>query len=209
MAQQDEIEQLLRRVAPLCLEVSYEAQRETDGLRNSDWGRRNLSRSASANQVAGTARRRIACDNLVDRCGQLGGVLEVSVTDSAQNQGQYYLRSTDPACVLTVRRKAHKEDDQPLPLQLQIAGMRELVELEDEVVVYLEIPPNGGEPCFEVTTRGRENITHRLCDLIAGEEEDDSGATTPIPGPRPTPPAPGIRSTLQRDESTADDSDGS
>jgi hypothetical protein len=211
LAEQDDIELHLRRIAPLCLEIARDAQEEADALRGSDWGRRNLSRTASANQVSGTARRRMVCDTLVERRGEFDGLLEVTSTESAQNQGQYYMRSTEPAFVLTVRRKPHEEDEQPVALQMQLAGMRELVELEDEVIVYFEIPPHGKEPCFEIVTRGQERIAHRLCDLI--DDHGDSGPADPMSGPapigpRPKPPAPSIRSTLVPAESTEDEHGG-
>jgi len=211
MSRQDDIEELLRQVAPLFLNVSRSAQVAADSLRGTDWARVNLTRTASANQVAGTARRRIACDRLVDRRDELGGALEFTTTDPEHNQGRYYLRSMETAILLTVRRKPHERDEQPLSLQLQLEGMRELVAFEDEAVVYLEIPPLGQEPQFEITTRGQETIVHRLIDLISGDGEYGSGNTelTPV-GPRPIPPRPSVTSTLMpgRDdslESTEDD----
>lgn len=204
MSRQDDIEVLLGRVAPFFLEVSRDAQIAADGLRGTDWARVNLTRTASVNQVAGTARRRIACDRLVDRRDELDGALEFSTTDAEHNQGRYYLRSTETAILLTVRRKPHERDEQPRSLQLQLEGMRELVAFDDDAVVYLEIPPLGQEPLFEITTRGEETIVHRLIDLIGGDDEHGTGSAELAPvGPRPVPPRPSVTSALVpgRDES--------
>jgi hypothetical protein len=210
MTQQDDIEQHLRRLAPLCLEIARDAQREADALRGSDWGRRNLGRTASANQVSGTARRRMVCDTMVERCSEFAGLLEVTSTHPQHNQGQYYMRSTHPAFVMTVRGKPHQEDEQPVALQMQFAGMRELIVLRDEVIVYFEIPANHEEPCFEIITGGHESIVHRLCDLV--DDRGDTGTDwmsgpTPI-GPRTGPPAPSIRSTLVAAEPADDELPG-
>ena len=197
MARQDDIEKLLRRVAPLFLCIAREAQRAAEELRDTDWGRRHLMRTASANQVGGTARRRIACDLIVARQDQLTGLLEITTSDSDHNQGRYYLRSTDVAVLVTVRRKPHDEDDQPAAFQLQFESMRELVAFAEEIVVYFGIPPLGHEPRFEVATRGEEVIVHRLVDLIdRGDDADPNASGEPLPGPRPAPPAPAVRSTI-------------
>jgi hypothetical protein len=196
MARQDDIEDLLRQVARPFLSIAREAQSAAHELRDTDWARRHLTRTASANQVSGTARRRIACDLLVARQDQLNGLLEVTTRDSEHNQGRYYLRSTAVAVLLTVRRKPHDEDDQPAALQLQFENMRGLVAFEDEIVVYLAIPPLSEEPRFEIATRGQEVIVHRLVDLIDRDDEADGGATTPFPGPRSLPPTPDVRSTM-------------
>jgi hypothetical protein len=197
MARQDDIEDLLRRVSRPFLKVAREAQTAAAELGNTDWGRRHLVRRASANQVSGTARRRIACDLLVARQDEFDGLLEVTTSDSEHNQGRYYLRSTDVAALLTVRRKPHEEDDQPAALQLQFDHMRELVTFADEIVVYLAIPPLGEESRFEIATRGQELIVHRLVDLIDRDDDEDSnGITRPFPGARLAPPVPAVRSTI-------------
>jgi hypothetical protein len=197
MARQDQIEDLLRQVSRPFLSIAREAQTAASELRDTDWGRHHLVRTASANQVSGTARRRIACDLLVDRQDEFNGLLEVTTSDSEHNQGRYYLRSTDVAAVLTVRRKPHDEDDHPAALQLQFDNMRDLVAFADEIVVYFAIPPLGEESRFEIATRGHEVIVHRLVDLIdLGDDADSNGTRHPLPGPRPAPPAPAVRSTI-------------
>jgi hypothetical protein len=197
MARQDDIEDLLRQVSSPFLSVAREAQSAAAELPDTNWGRHHLLRTASANQVSGTARRRIACDLLVARQGEFNGLLEITTSDSEHNQGRYYLRSTDVAALLTVRRKPHDEDDQPAALQLQFDDMRELVAFADEIVVYFAVPPLGQESRFEIATRGQEVIVHRLIDLIDRDGNRDSDAVThPVAGPRPTPPVPAVRSTL-------------
>jgi hypothetical protein len=206
MTRQDDVEDLLREVARPFLSVAREAQTAAHDLRHTDWARRHLARTASVNQVSGTARRRIACDLVVARQEQLNGLLEVATRDSDHNQGRYYLRSTAVAVLLTVRRKPHDEDDQPAALQLQFENMRELVAFEDEVVVYFAIPPLGEEPRFEIATRGQEVIVHRLVDMIVDDEDNaDRGAATPSLAPRPVPPTPGVRSTIIPEVEETDD----
>jgi hypothetical protein len=200
MSRVDEIEDVLRQAAPLCLDVSRQAQNASAALRDTEWARVNLARTASANQVAGTARRRIACDQLVVRSGDFNGALEFTTSDSQHNQGQYYLRSQKVAIILTVRRKPHEEDEQPVSLQLQLADMRHLVAFEREVVVYLEIPPLGKEPRFEIATRGQELISHRLIDLIDDNGPDAMPTTIPTIGPRLTPPSPVVKPAAMPDE---------
>jgi hypothetical protein len=211
MARQDDVEQLLRQVAQPLLPIAREAQTAAAEFRDTDWARRNLERTASVNHVSGTARRRIACDLIVARRDVFANLFEVITSDSEHNQGRYYLRSTSVAVLLTVRRKPHDEDKQPATLQMQFDNMRELVEFEDEIIVYFAIPPFGEEPRFEIATRGEEVIVHRLVDLIARDDYDDDGDLgLPVTlGPRPVPPTPGVRSTIVSDDETAEDDDQS
>lgn len=204
MARQDEIEDLLRQIAPLLLDIGRNAQTAAADLGDTTWARTNLSRTASVNQVAGTARWRMVGDGIVGREAELPAGLAISTTDEEQNQGRYYLVAPDLAIVLTIRRKPHRDDEQPSALQLQIQGVIESAPIayEDEIVVYLAVPPLGQEPTFEVATRGKHTASYRLIDLI----DDDLGrpgenfgpVVEPLP---PTPPAgPIVRSSLDTDE---------
>lgn len=191
MARQDDIEDLLRQVAPLFLDIAQGAQLAAADLPDTTWGLTNLTRTASLNQVAGVARWRMAADRIVDRRGELPDGLMLATTDDEQNQGRYYLVSVDAAIVLTVKRKPHKDDEQPEALQMQIQGVKALAPIayKDEVVVYLAVPPLGKEPTFEVTTRGKEPLSYRLIDLIEDwyfDSPDDFGPT--IHRLPPTPP---------------------
>src|SRR5919202_1260865 len=113
MTQQEQIEDLLRRAAPLLLDIAEHAQFASAELGDTDWGRRYLARTASVNQVAGTARWRIVGDNIVRRQHELPADLQLSTCDEEQNQGRYYLRAPQVAIVLTIRRKPHPDNEKP------------------------------------------------------------------------------------------------
>jgi hypothetical protein len=209
MARQDDIEDLLRQVAPLFLDIAQGAQVAAADLPDTEWGMTNLTRTASLNQVAGVARWRMVADRIVDRRAELPAGLTLATSDDEQNQGRYYLVSVDAAIVLTVKRKPHKDDEQPEALQLQIQGVQALapVAYNDEVVVYLAVPPFGQEPTFEVTTRGKEPLSYRLIDLIDDryfDDQDDFGPTVfPFP-PKPTL-GPNVSSSLDKDKEANDE----
>jgi hypothetical protein len=199
MARQDDIEALLREIAPLFLDIAQGAQVAAADFADTDWARSNLTRTASVNQVSGTARWRMVGDGIVSRDTELPEGLALSTSDEEQNQGRYYLAAREVAVVLTIRRKPHSDDEQPQALQLQIEGVLEQAPIayDEEIVVYFAVPPLGKEPSFEVATRGKEVISYRLIDLIDNRErpKDDSGqAVEPLP---PTPPGgPVVRSVL-------------
>lgn len=202
MTRQDHIEALLRQIAPLVLDIAQRAQVAAADLADTDWARTNLTRTASVNQVSGTARWRLVGDGLVARATELPEGLAMSTSDEEQNQGRYYLTAPQVAMVLTIRRKPHRDDEQPHALQLQIQGVLEQapVAYEEEIVVYLAVPPLGQEPTFEVATRGRQVISYRLIDLIddseRGEDDEFGTAIRPLP---PAPPAgPVVRSARDR-----------
>jgi hypothetical protein len=204
MTRQDDIENLLRQIAPLFLDVAQEAQVVAADLGDTDWARANLTRTASLNQVAGTARWRMVGDGLVAREAEMPVGLGLSTTDEEQNQGRYYLIAPDLAIVLTIRRKPHPEDEQPHALQLQIAGVLEQAPIayDDEIVVYFAVPPLGREPTFEVATRGKEVISYRLIDLIDDRFDQPDGGLSPNVSPLPptAPAGPIVRSSLDKDE---------
>lgn len=207
MARQDDIEDFLRRFAPVCLRVATHAQSATTQLGASEWMHKTLPRTASANQVIGTARWRTAGDTLVGMPDLPAGV-EVSTTDQEHNQGRYYLRVPALGLLITIRREPHDPEEQPKVLQMQMETLIEQcpVAYDDEVVVYLSVPPKGHAPTFEVATRGEEPITYRLADLI--EDEDATKEQPPIsvlPPPQTPPPGPTVRSSLDH----AEERDGS
>jgi len=201
MARQDDIEGLLRRIAPLFIDIAQRAQVAAADFADSGWARDNLTRTASVNQMAGTGRWRMVGDNIVNRQSELPAGLALTTEDSEQNQGRYYLADQELAVVLTVRRKPHPEDEQPAVLQLQIEGVLEQapVDFGDEIVVYLAVPPLGKEPTFTVTTRGKEPITYQLIDLI---EDRAAPRDETLIEDLPTAPPPGtiVRSTLDAED---------
>lgn len=175
MPRQDDIDDLLRQIAPLCLEVAAYAQGAAAKFADTEWAREHLARTAAVNQVAGTARWRIVGDTIVRRRDELPPDIELSTSDEEQNQGRYYLRASRVAVVFTIRRKPHRADEQPAFLQLQIEGVNELapIEYEDDIVIYLAVPPVGHESKFELTTRGKATVSHRLIDLIPAADGTD------------------------------------
>lgn len=197
MARQDDIEELLRSIARLFRSVALDAQTAADEFKATDWARKKLSRTAAVNQVAGTARWRIAADGLVARSVELPRGVELSTSDGEQNQGRYYLRAPKLAVLLTIRRRPHREDDQPKILQLQMTEVlaQAPVDFGDEVVVYLSVPPLGREPRFEVVSRGEIVSTHELCDLV---EVEQAGGLDELPAP--STPGTLVRSTLVREK---------
>jgi hypothetical protein len=206
MARKDEIDVLLKAVAPLFRSIATEAQEAADELGGTDWARAHLVRSASVNQVSGTARWRMVGDGIVARQRELPAGLELSTTDEEQNQGRYYLRAPTLAFVLTVRRKPHREDDAPKALQLQIQGVLEEapVAYDDNLVVYLAVPPLGKEPRFDVVAHDEVIASHRLHDLIDGGDADkDAGASKPKQMPRRNAPGPKVKSAF--DEEVAEE----
>jgi hypothetical protein len=207
MARQDDIEQLLRDVAPLFLDIAGQAQRAAAELEETDWARRNLPRTAAVHQVSGTARWRITADGIVARQAELPAGLQLSTCDKEQNQGRYYLRAPHVAVVLTVRRKPHRDDEQPNALQLQLQEVLEQapVAFEEEIVVYLAVPSVGHAPTFEVATRGKETISSRLADLV-----DDKGDAVVVRSlPKLPPRGPKVTSTRESgQEEGATDSPG-
>ena len=193
------------------LDCANYAQRASAGLAETDWARRHLVRTASVNQVSGTARWRIAGDTIVMRQAELPSDVVLSTSDEEQNQGRYYLRARRLALVLTIRRKPHKEQEQPKALQLQIEEVLEQAPIDfgEEVVVYLAVPPLGQQPSFEIASKGKETISHRLIDLIGGEpgKESGPGATiTPLDPKRPRG-GPTVRSTIAADERSDQEGD--
>jgi hypothetical protein len=174
MSQQDQIEQLLRRIAPFFLEVATEAQAASAELTATDWARAHMRRTASLNQVSGTARWRIAGDLAVLRQGELPEDVRLSTSDSDHNQGRYYLHAPTISAVLTLRRKPHQPDQEPDVLQLQLRSVAEQapVDFGEQSVVYLAIPPQGKLPTFEVATRGSKALSYRLLDLVEAEVAD-------------------------------------
>lgn len=207
MARQDDIEELLRRIAPLFLEIALNAQHASAELATTEWAREHLVRTAAVSQVSGTARWRIAGDGLVNRQAELPDGIELSTTDAEQNQGRYFLRAPRLAVVLTIRRKPHSPDEKPAFLQLQLDGVNELAPIDygDEIVIYLAVPPLGHPPKFEVATRGKETVSYRLLELMGQDDEQgnqpsvenlpDSG---PLAGPR-------VSSAMDDDRQEIDD----
>jgi hypothetical protein len=191
MARQDDIEDLLRQIAPLFLEIAEYAQQAAYDLGETNWARSHLVRTAAVNQVCGTARWRIVGDTIVSRQVELPPGVELSTTDEQQNQGRYYLRAPRLAVVLTIRRKPHRPDEPHAFLQLQIEGVAELapVDFGDEIVIYLAVPPLGQQPKFEVATRGEETISYRLIDLVP--EDDEEGIEAKVENLPASPPTAG------------------
>jgi hypothetical protein len=201
MARQDDIEELLRRIAPLFLEIARYAQQAAAELGETEWGRAHLVRTATVNQVSGTARWRMVGDGIVTREAELPEDVELSTTDSEQNQGRYYLRAARVAIVLTIRRRPHPPDGHPVFLQLQIDGVNEVapVEFDDDIVVYLAVPRLGYEPRFEVDVRGKQTISYRLIDLVP--QDGDEGTPPPVENmPTGSPPGPIVSSALDDDQ---------
>ena len=207
MPRQDDIDELLRQIAPLCLEVARYAQGAAAKFADTEWARAHLARTAAVNQVAGTARWRIVGDSIVRRRDELPDDIELSTSDEEQNQGRYYLRAPRLAVVFTIRRKPHSSDDKPAFLQLQIAGVNELapIEYDDDVVIYLSVPRVGYEPTFEVTTRGKATVTRRLVDLIAAAEGTEQ-AVENLDSSRLAEDDPIVSSAFEEDADEEDDS---
>lgn len=196
MARQDDIEELLRSIAPTFRSVALDAQNAAEEFKATEWARTHLSRTAAVNQVAGTGRWRIVADKIVARCAELPHGVELSTSDGEQNQGRYYLRAPDLAILLTIRRRPHREEDKPKILQLQMTEVlaQAPVDFDDEVVIYLSVPPLGREPRFEVVSRGQIVATHELYDLIEVDQSSiNEFSAPPAPGPL-------VRSTLVRDK---------
>lgn len=208
MARQDDIEELLRQIAPLFLEIALNAQHASADLAKTEWARRHLVRTAAVSQVSGTARWRITGDGIVGRQAELPDGIELSTTDAEQNQGRYFLRAPRLAVVLTIRRKPHSSDEKPAFLQLQLDGVNELAPIDygDEIVIYLAVPPLGHPPKFEVATRGKETVSYRLLELIPADREQGNEPTVenlPDSGP---PAGPHVSSAMDDDrEGTEDD----
>jgi hypothetical protein len=135
MARQDDIEGLLRSIAPVFRSVALDAQNAAEEFKATEWARKHLSRTAAVNQVAGTGRWRIVADKIVARCAELPHGVELSTSDGEQNQGRYYLRAPDLAILLTIRRRPHREEDKPKILQLQMTEVlaQAPIDFDDEV----------------------------------------------------------------------------
>jgi hypothetical protein len=201
MARQDDIEGLLRQIAPLFIDIAQRAQVAAADFADTDWARKHLARTASVNQMAGTGRWRIVGDSIVDRQAELPSELVLTTDDGEQNQGRYYLAAPELAIVLTVRRKPHPEDEQPAALQLQIEGVLENapVDFGDQIVVYFAVPPIGQEPNFAVATRGKQTVLYRLIDLVEDRvASSETGTTTDLPAA--PPPGTIVRSSLDAGE---------
>jgi hypothetical protein len=196
MQQQDEIEALLHKAAPVCYRAARYAQNATAEIMDAEVVRKYLTRRAAANQVGGLANWRVAGDVLVRWHTELPSELRLSTTDAEQNQGLYYFRSARPAMVLTLRREPHLEKEEPKALQLQWASVLAETEVDlggHVVTVYLRVPRLGQEPTFEVAARG-EPLSYRLRDLIDGDASDESGGATVssvLPKPPTMPPGNG------------------
>jgi hypothetical protein len=203
MPREDEIEGLLREIAPLLLEIANGAQEAADELGATDWAREHLSRTASLNQVGGTARWRVTGDEVVARQGELPASICISTTDEEQNQGRYYLQSPLVGIVLTIRRKPHPKDEKPALVQLQMEEVLKQapVAYDDQVVVYLAVPPFGHEPTFEVTTRGDKMMSYRLIDLV-GDGVGQMPTTERIPSTQSARPRPLVRSSKRQQTTT-------
>jgi hypothetical protein len=201
MARQDEVEHHLVAIAPLFRAVALYAQDAAKELSATDWATKYLARTAAFNQVAGTARWRVAGDEIVRRRSELPPGIEVTTDDGEQNQGRYYLGASEQAVVFTIRRKPHTEKDQPEVLQLQMKSVLEQAPItyEDAVAVYLAIPPVG-EPHFEVVTGTKHKVRYLLAELIArgnieagGHAEDAPNSVVPsLGGPRNASPSGGV-----------------
>jgi hypothetical protein len=196
MARQDDIEGLLHPVAPLFRSIALDAQTAAEEFKTTEWAREHLTRTAAVNQVAGTARWRIAADGIVKRSAELPRGVELSTSDGEQNQGRYYLRAPNLALLLTIRRRPHGEDDKPKILQLQMTEVlaEAPIAFDDEVVIYLSVPPLGKEPRFEVVSCGEVVSTYELFDLL----EIDSPGIDKLPAP--PAPEPLVRSALVREQ---------
>jgi hypothetical protein len=212
MARQDDIEELLRRIAPLFLEIAKYAQQASAEFGATEWTRRYLLRTAALNQVAGTARWRIVGDGIVSRQAELPASVQLSTSDGEQNQGRYYLRAPHVAVVLTIRRKPHPVDEQPTFLQLQLDIVQELAPFDfgDEIVIYLAVPRLGHQPRFDLAVRGKQTISYRLIDLVAdsdhGVPPDGDGGIPPVVANLPSGPrgGPVVSSALDEDRKEED-----
>jgi hypothetical protein len=201
MARQQEIEDLLRQVAPLFRSIAMEAQAAAADFVKTDWAKHEMSREASVNQMAGIGRWRLVGDRLVLRQGELPEGIELSTSDEEQNQGRYYLCASKLGVVLTIRRKPHKKDDEPEFLQLQIEAAIEMAPIDygDKVVVYLDVGPSGTEPEFHVANRGKVVSDLRLVDLVK-EAEGEKPALADVQRLRgQSMPEPTVRSVLDED----------
>jgi|GEM_PF-5966408 len=211
MARQQEIKDLLREVAPLLHSIALEAQSAAAEFAKTEWAKKEMSREASVNQMAGIGRWRIVGDRLVLRQDELPEGIELSTSDEEQNQGRYYLCASKLGIVLTIRRKPHKKDEEPEFLQLQIEAAIDLapVDYGDKVVVYLDVGPVGTEPEFHVANRGKVIDNLRLGDLIK-EGEDERRESDEIQTlPQLPVPEPRVRSALGEDAKQEGDVGGS
>jgi hypothetical protein len=210
MTRQQDIKNLLRRVAPLFHEIALGAQADAAKFAKTEWAEKYISREASLNQIIGTARWRMVGDRVVLRQGELPDDLEVSTVDEEQNQGRYYLRAPKLGVVATIRRKPHKKDEEPELLQLQIEAAIDAapVDYGDKTVIYLVVGPQGTEPQFDVVNRGELIDGYKLIDLIEGDEDQAprTGQPDQLPGgPRPGPE---VRSSLDEEDVQEEDAPG-
>jgi hypothetical protein len=94
-------------------------------------------------------------------------------------------------------------------MQIQAVLDQAPIDFGEEVVVYLSVPPRGKVPTFEIATKGKEVVSHRLVDLIDTDQgrlptlEIVAEATGPVAGtiqPQTTD-GPTVRSTLDEEPS--------
>jgi len=208
IARHEDIHATLARIAPLLLEIATDAQRASAELAHTDWAMTYLTRTASLNQIVGSARWRITGDSLVRRAGDLPEGIELTTTDEEQNQGRYYLGHPECALVFTIRRKAHRDEDLPGTLQLQLESV--LAEAppayeDGATAVYLAVPPLGQDPYFEIKAKGADPLRLPLAGLL-----ENMPQPVELPTPEAPPAGASVRSTRtppseQREEPAEDD----
>jgi hypothetical protein len=215
MGRSEDVDRLLRRLAPLFHDVATNAQAAAEELLETDWAATHLHREAARRQVSGTARWRIAGDQLSQRHGELPEGVTISTSDSEQNAGRYAFDAADEAAVVTIRRHPHKKDEEPEYLQLRIGAILEAAPIdygkEDGLTIYLEIPQLGVEPRFEVVRNGNVIRSVALAELLGGLDSgagDDDAPVTPMPSP-PRKPGGGAQVGSSKvpaeEEGTSDD----
>jgi hypothetical protein len=199
----DEIEDLVREIAPFFYSIAKDAQVASDAFVETPWTREHIERTASLNQVSGTIRWRYMGDSIVRREAELPSRLTLKCKDSEQNQGRYYLIDERLNAVVTVRSEPHKEGEEPEYLQESMSDVLAdaPVAFGSLVKVYLSVPATG-HPTFEVTTQGAGTVSYRLIDWIDNSRGDEGGEVVALPTGPKRPRGPIVRSSLKDDQAS-------
>lgn len=202
----DEIEGLLRELAPPFLLFARNAQVAIDDFKQNDWARKHMKRTASLNQMAGTGRWRLVGDAIVERQSEIPDRLTLRSSDSEHNQGRYFLTDEHLPAVITVRSDPHKEGEEPEYIQTSLEGILEQapVDFGELIKVYLSVP-SAGHSTFEVATKGEAQLSYRLIDLVDEGRDSGGGEVVPFPTNPKTPKSPVVRSSIRRDRDAADE----
>jgi hypothetical protein len=168
-----EVGEAFAPIAPLLREV-ITAARTASSFDATAKANPEIGRASHLHRLAGTKRWILVADGIVSAASRLPDGFTVETTEAQHNSGQYVFRF--PGGVFTVRRQPHEGSDEGVYIQecleslLEEAPLRDGINGDADLVVYLNVPAQGTAQLLVTHTTLKEPIVLRLDDIVADLE---------------------------------------